>query len=270
VQDFESAAGSDGFIAVLLAQAERGLGRPAAALAWCERAEAILAECLPSRVPVARMHRAHVWLDLAQHARALQILAGDGLATARRMPPRYGVRWRVLLARLAQRLGRHGEAAEMLAEAAAAVPAQGWPELGLVVRTEQALANGDAPSREAGLLAVAHDAGAAGLGGAELGARLHLAWCASRIDTAIESAERALTLMARLEALHTDRAWRWLAPARALARAGRAAEAEVLAETGREWLRRTAAIQVPPEAADSFLHQHPAHRLLQAERPGRA
>jgi DNA-binding SARP family transcriptional activator/predicted ATPase len=267
VQTFESTAGSDGFIAVLLAQAERGLGRPAAALAWCDHAEAILAERNPSRVPVARMHRAHVWLDLAQHARAQQILAGDGLATARRLPPRYGVRWRLLLARLARRLGAGGEAGMLLAEAAAAVPAQGWPELGLLVRTEQALDHSDA---DAELRAIAADAATAGLRGAELAARLHLAWRAADVGLGVESAERALALLHQAEALHTDRAWRWLAPARALARGGRAAEAEVLTEAGREWLRRTAATQVPPTCADSFLHQHPVHRLLQAERPGRA
>lgn len=267
VQTFESTAGSDGFIAVLLAQAERGLGRPAAALAWCDHAEAILAERNPSRVPVARMHRAHVWLDLAQHARAQQTLAGDGLATARKLPPRYSVRWRLLLARLARRLGASAEAEALLAEAAAAVPAQGWPELGLLVRTEQALERSGA---DADLQAIAADAAAAGLRGAELAARLHLAWRASDVGTAVESGEQALALLSRAEALHTDRAWRWLAPARALARAGRAAEAEVLAEAGREWLRRTAAAQVPPTCADSFLHQHPVHRLLQAERPGRA
>ncbi len=268
VQDFESAAGSDGFIAVLLAQAERGLGRPAAALAWCDRAEAILAECLPSRVPVAQMHRAHVWLDLAQHGRAQQILAGEGLATARRLPPRYGVRWRLLLARLARRLGAATEAEAVLAEAAGAVPAQGWPELALLVRTERAL--GDPATAAPELAAVAAEAAAAGLLGAELAAGLHLAWLAADVDIALQAAERALTLMPGVEALHTDRAWRWLAPARALARAGRAAEAEVLAETGREWLRRTAAAQVPPACADGFLHRHPVHRLLQAERPGRA
>jgi DNA-binding SARP family transcriptional activator len=270
VQTFESQSGSDGYIAVLLAQAERGLGRPAAALAWCERAEAILAECLPARVPVALMHRAHVWLDLAQHARAQQLLAGTGLAAARAMPARYGVRWRLLLARLARRLGAQAEATEVLAEAAAAVPAQGWPELGLLVRTEQALGASPAADAAAQLHAVAEEAAAAGLAGAELGARLHLAWLAPDVETAISAAERALTLLPTTEALHTDRAWRWLAPARALARAGRAAEAEVLAETGREWLRRTAATQVPATCTDSFLHQHPVHRLLQAERPGRA
>jgi DNA-binding SARP family transcriptional activator len=269
VQNFESTAGTDGFIAVLLAQAERGLGRPAAALDWCDRAEVILAETLPSRVPLARMHRAHVWLDLAQHARAQQILAGDGLASARRMPPRYGVRWRLLLARLARRLGQQAEADEVLAEAAAAVPRQGWPELGLMVRIEQALGR-PAAVAAAQLAGVAQDAAAAGLGGSELAARLHIAWLAPDDGMAIDAAERALTLMTTLEALHTDRAWRWLAPARALARVGRAAEAEVLAETGREWLRRTAATQVPPACTDSFLHQHPVHRLLQAERPGRA
>ncbi|MCE2909788.1 MAG: hypothetical protein LW712_13205, partial [Burkholderiaceae bacterium] len=151
--------------------------------------------------------------------------------------------------------------------AAAAVPAQGWPELGLLVRTEQALDRRDA---DAELQAIAADAAAAGLRGAELAARLHLAWRASDVGMAVESAEQALAFLPQAEALHTDRAWRWLAPARALARGGRAAEAEVLAEAGREWLRRTVATQVPPTCADSFLHQHPLHRLLQAERPGRA
>lgn len=270
VQNFESDAGTDGFIALLLAQAERGLGRPAAALAWCDRAEPILAQCLPTRVPVAHLHRAQIWLDLAQHARARQILSGDGLATARRMPPRYGVRWRVLLARLARRLGAMAEADDMLAEAAQNVPTLGWPELGLVVRTEQALGRDNPAAAAAELLSVARDAAASGLAGAELGARLHLAWLAPDETIAVDSAERALTLEPRIEALHTDRAWRWLGPARALARAGRAAEAEVLSELGREWLRRTAATQVPPTCADSFLHLHPVHRLLQAERPGRA
>jgi hypothetical protein len=76
--------------------------------------------------------------------------------------------------------------------------------------------------------------------------------------------------MRQFEVLHTDRGWRWLGPAHALARAGRGAEAEVLAEQGREWLRRTAASQVPPTCSDSCPHQRPVHRVLQAERPGPA
>ncbi len=264
VQQADASAGSDGFIAVLLAQAERGLGRYATALAWCERAEAILSERVPARVPVARMHRAHVWLDLAQHGRAQQLLAGDGVALARRLPPRYGVRWRVLLARLARRLGAADEAAAWLDEAAAALPAVGWPELALIVRTEQALASAGAPDTLVALASVATDAARLGLAGAELAAWLHLAWLSPDAAFAVQAAERALTLSSQVEALHTDRAWRWLAPARALARAGRHAEAEALAEQGREWLRHTAATQVPPAFADSFLHQHPVHRLLRA------
>ncbi|MFN8893999.1 MAG: hypothetical protein ACK5Y8_09600, partial [Betaproteobacteria bacterium] len=146
-------------------------------------------------------------------------------------------------------------------------PAQGWPELGRLVRTEQAL---DRSGADAERQAIAADAAAAGLRGAELAARLHLAWRASDVGVAVEAAVQALALLSQAEALHTDRAWRWLAPARALARAGRAAEAEGLAAAGREWLRRSAAAQVPATCADSFLHQHPVHRLLQAERPGRA
>lgn len=264
VQQADASAGTDGFIAVLLAQAERGLGRYAPALAWCERAEAILAERVPARVPVARMHQAHLWLDLAQHGRARQLLAGDGVALARQLQPRYGVRWRVLLARLARRLDAPDEAQAWLDEAQAALPAAGWPELALIVRTEQALGL-PAPAEAAAALAeVATEAARLGLGGAELGARLHLAWLSPNPDAALQSAEQALALSAHTEALHTDRAWRWLAPARALHRAGRTREAEALAEEGRQWLRHTAATHVPAAFADSFVHQHPVHRLLRA------
>jgi DNA-binding SARP family transcriptional activator/tetratricopeptide (TPR) repeat protein len=264
VQQADASAGTDGFIAVLLAQAERGLGRYTPALAWCERAEAILAERVPARVPVARMHQAHVWLDLAQHARARQLLAGDGVALARQLPPRYGVRWRVLLARLARRLDAPAEARDWLAEAQAALPAAGWPELALIVRTEQALGLDEPAEAVAVLAEVAAEAARLGLAGAELGARLQLAWRATDETEAVENAEQALTLSRHAEALHTDRAWRWLAPARALQRAGRTREAEALAQEGREWLRHTAATQVPPACADSFIHQHPVHRLLRA------
>ena len=285
VQNYELAGGSAGYIAVLLAQAERALGHYKAALQWCDRAEAILAERNPARVPVAQMHRAHVWLDLAQHTRALQLLGGPALATARTLQPRYTVRWLVLLARVKRRIqsrsasGHEADVADLLAEAAATAPVNGWPELHLIVRTEQALAL-DPPARAAALLAVAQEAGRRLLHSAELGAWLHLAQCgadaarggraahaayADQADQADHAARQALRLLPTAEALHGDRALRWLGPAQALAATGRPSdihEAATLARAGQDWLHSAATVHVAPEFTDSFLHQHPVHRAL--------
>ena len=267
VTTFEMAGSSAGFIATLQAQCNRAVGRYDEALAWCERAEAILGESDPARVLVARLHRAHVWLDLGQHARAVQVLGGsDGAATvesARAMQPRYGVRWLVLLARVQRRLRQ--PVAELLEAALALVPATGWPELRLIVQTELALA-GSAAQATRQLQAVAEEARQRRLHGAELSALLH----ACRFATGRAApvlARAALALAATTEALHTDRALRWLAPAQALAHTAPKQAAEQ-ALAGQAWLRTTAAAHVAPEFAESFLHQHPANAALLAWRAG--
>ena len=265
---YEMAGSSAGFVATLRVQCERALGHYTLALQWCDRAELILAERNPSRVPVARLHRAHIWLDLGQHARALQILDGAELVAARELPARIAVRWLLLLARVKRRLGaRQADAvAALLAEAAARAPTEGWPELGLLVRTEQALAL-DPPAALAELQAVAAEAQARKLHAAELGALLHAASVATvhAPETAVATAQVAVALAASAEALHADRALRWLAPAKALA-ANSPAQAARWAEAGQEWLRATAAVHVAPEFADSFLHQHPVNPTLLAWR----
>ncbi len=269
VSTYEMAGSSAGYIAILQAQCERGAGRYAAALDWCRRAESILAERNPSRVPVARLNLAQAWLDLGQHARAGQVLDGEALATARRMPARYAVRWLVLLARLRRRLRQ--DPGPLLAEAQAIAPRDGWPELRLVVHTESALAL-PADAAVPRLLAVADEACALHLHGAELGALLHATALAAspRQDGAGEAARlarRALALAETAEALHADRALRWLAPARALALAGDATTAGAVWKAGQAWLRTTAAAHVPPEFADGFLQRHPLHRQLLAPAP---
>jgi tetratricopeptide (TPR) repeat protein len=102
---FELAGSSAGYIATLYAQCARAQGHFTAALQSCERAEALLAERNAARVPLARLQRAQVWLDLGQHARALQVLDGAALETGRALPARFAVRWLVLLARVKRRLG---------------------------------------------------------------------------------------------------------------------------------------------------------------------
>jgi tetratricopeptide (TPR) repeat protein len=274
VSTYEMAGSSAGYIATLQSQCDRATGRYAAALDWCRRAEGILAERNPSRVPVARLQLAQVWLDLGQHARAAQVLGGDALAAARRMPARYAVRWLLLLARLQRRLRQDG--APLLDEARALAPRDGWPELRLVVHTEQALARAPADALPP-LLAVADEARALHLHGAELGALLHATAAATTAavqgqDAALAGqaaglARQALALAGSTEALHADRALRWLAPARALALAGEPDAADAVWQAGQAWLRTTAAAHVPPEFADGFLQQHPLHRLLMAPKP---
>jgi tetratricopeptide (TPR) repeat protein len=264
VANFDQSGSSAGYIAVLLAQGERGLGRYQQALQWCEHAEAILAERLPSRVPVAQLHRAHIWLDLAQHARALQLLDGPALAATRTVQPRYTVRWLVLLARTRRRLGpaHQAEALALLDEAAGLSPTQGWLELALIVRTEQALALGGAAA-DTSLLQLAQEATQRQLRSSALAAWQHLAWRTQDPVLALQAGRQALALQAQTEALHADRALRWLAPARAL-QASAPEEAAALLAAGQAWLRTTAAAHVAPDFADSFLHQHPLNRLLLA------
>lgn len=271
---FDLAGSSAGYIATLGAQCARAQGHYTAALQGCERAETLLAERNPARVPLARLQRAQVWLDLGQHARALQVLDGTALETARTLPARFAVRWLVLLARTRRRLGprQAGAVAELLAEAAARAPTDGWPELALIVGTEQALAL-DSPAALLALQTVIEQARQRGLHGAELGAWLHIAQLAAPCAAALarQAAEAALALAPTTEALHTDRAWRWLAPARALCSAGAnaadQARAATWAQAGQQWLRSTAATQVAPEFADGFLHQHPVNQALLAWQP---
>jgi DNA-binding SARP family transcriptional activator len=261
VSTFEMAGASAGFIATLQAQCARAVGRYGEALAWCDRAEDILAERNPARLPVAQLHRAQVWLDLGQHARALQVLDGAALDTARALPARYAVRWLVLLARVKRRLRQ--DAAPLLAQAAALSPDAGWPELRLIVQTEAALAlpPGDALAALAGVAEIARGLQ---LRGAQLGAELHAAAVASGDEPAQaeDHARAALELANHAECLHIDRAARWLYPALALAAAGQIDEARIVAAAGQAWLRTTAAIHMPPELADSFLHQHPVNARL--------
>lgn len=265
VTTFEMSGSSAGYIATLQAQCERARGHYTQALQWCGRAEAILAERNPARVPVAHLQRAHVWLDLGQHARALQLLDGDALRAALQMPARRAVRWLLLLARVLRRLSQRRDPQRvqlLLQQARLLSPDAGWPELGLLVRTEQAL-HQDQGSALATLRAVAADAAHRQLHGAELGALLHGCSLAAAVGDAgaPQLAHRALALSASHEALHADRGLRWLAPAQALLNTD-ADAARSLALAGQQWLRTAVAAHVTPEFAAGFLHQHPVNAAL--------
>jgi tetratricopeptide (TPR) repeat protein len=259
----ESASHPAGFVAVLLASCERALGRYAAALAWCDRAENALAQQNAARMPVAHLQRAHVWVDLGQHERACELLGGAGLPLGQMLPPRHSVRWLLLLARAQARLGE--DARPMLAQAHARLPAEGWPELSLWLRAEEAHGLPAVDAAEA-LAGIAEQAAAARLPGVALGAWLQAALLgASAHEPALarRAADTALALMTQgVESTHVDRALRWLAPARALALSGEWSRARGLMLRGQQWLIQTATEQVPPELVHGFLERHPLNLQL--------
>jgi tetratricopeptide (TPR) repeat protein len=253
-----------GFIAVLMAPCERSLGRYIAAMDWCDRAEHVLGERNPTRMPVAQLQRAHIWLDLGLHERALQLLTGPGAPLGRQLPPRHAVRWLLLTARAQVRLGQ--DPTDALAEARDRLPAEGWPELRGLLDAETALLQpGDQAATS--LAAVARSCDDAGLLGVGLGVWLQCALLAAagapQPTLAREAAETALQRMARgIETVHADRALRWLGPSRALAACGEHQRARGLVLRGQHWLQTTAAEQVPALARQSFLELHPLNLLL--------
>jgi tetratricopeptide (TPR) repeat protein len=261
----DAGSSTAGFIAVLMTPCERTLGRYTVALDWCDRAEQLLTARNPGRSAVAQLQRAHIWMDLGQHERALELLSGAGLPLGRELPARHAVRWLLLLARAQVRQGL--DAAPTLEEARTRLPAEGWPDLTLLLRAEQALLQpGTLAANE--LHSVALDAAQQGLAGVALSAWLQCALLAATgardLAVAKQAADAALALMVRgVETPHVDRALRWLAPANALSATGQTQRARGLILRGQQWLQETAASDVPPWARHSFLNLHPLNLLLQ-------
>jgi hypothetical protein len=248
-----------------MAPCERTLGRYADALDWCDRGERVLSSRNPGRTPVAQLQRAHVWMDLGQHERALELLSGAGLPLGRELPARHAVRWLLLLARAQARRGL--DASASLREAQQRLPGEGWPDLGLLLRAEQALLQ---PGSQAALelRAVALMAAQQNLHAVALSAWLQCALLAGSGAqdpvVAKEAADAALALMVRgVESPHVDRALRWLAPAKALLATGEKERARGLLLRGQQWLRDTAQGHIPAWARGSFAQQHPLNLLLQ-------
>jgi DNA-binding SARP family transcriptional activator len=241
---------SIGFLNVLQLQCARAEGRYAEALACAAHAEALLAVSNPGRVPVVRLQCGHIWLDLGQHARALQELQAGSDA----LSGHFAARRLLLLSRVQRALGRDGQAP--LVQALAAAPPNGWPEVRLLVRAELALLAGDADTLDA----LAAEAARLGLHGAELATRVQRAALADGAAAA-RAAHAALGLGERVQPSLLTRGDLLLAAARAFTAAGE--DAAPVRAAGRRWLDETAA-QVPDSFRESFLERHPTHRALRA------
>ncbi len=271
VATYSLTGSSAGFVAVLQLQCARAEGRYAEALACAEHAEDILQRSNPARVPVVRLHRAHCWLDLGQHARARQDLLDAG--AGERLPAHLEARRLLLLARVHGLLGDAAQSAAMLAQAAAAAPPNGWPEVRMLVQMESTPSL--APAAALALLGeVRQRAQALGLCGSVLTALLRTAAIAASAASATgatgagmaaqaaAAAHAALSIAAGTEPSLLPRSEVWLHAARGLLAAGQ--DAGPVLAAGQRWLLETAAQHVPDSFREAFLQRNPAHRALLA------
>lgn len=259
---------SAGFVAALQAQAARALGHYRDALAHCDEAEAQLLRARSGWLPVVQMHRAQIWLDLAQAARAQQALQAAALDDDD--PPRLRARHAWLRARLKRALAQDPRPDLELALAAA--PTTGWPEQRLTIAIDHA-ALGEPGDAARALTAIATEARTLGLRGVALAAWLRAAALGSgdaplpaalagAVQSATRSAQALMQAHPGLEPNQLYRAERWLGPALAARARGDLAFAAALADEASAWIGHTADHHVPEPLRDSFLYRHPMHDAL--------
>lgn len=262
VQRYGLQGSSAGFVAALHTTCHRARGGLAAALACAERARAIIAARNPAMLPMVALHEVPLWLDLAQHARARQVLDEMGQVP---LAPRVQARRLLLQSRLGLALGQDGRPA--LDEALQCAPRTGWPEVLHAVRIERATLEPDPHAALRDLDAVAAEAQALGQRGTVLAARLRAAVVAARDATALKAAERAAAVASAgpvdtLAVLLTP-AERWWAPAQAWWAAGRHDEARRLLGEAQRWLDNCEQ-DLPAVWRDGWRHRNPVHRALAA------
>ena len=256
VSGYELTGSSAGFVALLNSQAMRALGEYALSLQWCDTAEQLLRQASPGRLPFVQLQRVQVLLDLAQHARASQLLQAIEVDA---LPPRLQARHGQLNARLQAALGH--DASALVEAALACAPATGWPELRLSLRIERAAG---LPARDAmaELRAVAAEAQRQALAGIELAAWLRACARAGSATAAREAARRVLAIDAGIEPNALYRGERWLGPALAARRAGNAAQSAAIAREGWFWAQQAAERSVPDAMRDAFLQRQPVNLAL--------
>jgi DNA-binding SARP family transcriptional activator/tetratricopeptide (TPR) repeat protein len=253
IRSFDLQGSSAGFAAVLEMQCARAQGRYRDAMVLGDEAEALLRASIPARLPVVALHRAHCWLDLGQLARVGPLLEG----AASGLPPHFEVRRLLLLARCRHWQGL--DTADLLDQAEAAAPANGWPEARMMVAVERAAS---LPVTQA--LPMLVEIGGRALTMGLLGLGLSALLQTSVLGAGADDARRALELAGRVEASLRYRGEVWLMAALALRNAGHAAEAAATAHLGATWVRDTAEHQVDAEFRESFLRRNPVNRQLLA------
>ncbi len=256
-----------GLLQVLRALSLCHLGRYGDALAQAEQAVQSMRQYQPGHVDHALLRLAGCWWHLGQWSRLKQLL---GAVT---LDERATVSVRALHARLSDEAARAG-ATDPAAVAAArrvlraellAIGPVDRPDLRLPLQIELAADDAAEPAlRQLDLLRT--EAERIGHLGTALAARIRAAGVAAGVDPGRARLE-ALAALALADEHQTTAllpAELWLQCGRALAAAGDVAHAGEVLTRGRDWLRTTAAEQVPEPFRDSFLHRNPLNRELLA------
>ena len=262
---FELEGASVAFLWLLRSQGARALGHYRDALAAAEQAAARLQTSNPARLPLVWLHRAHLWLELGQTARAGQDLlaVAEAALGSARLPGHVQAQHLLLQARWQRALGQDPEV--MLGQALATAPLHGWPETRMTIQVEQAGALPDPRAAMAALQALRHEAEALGLRGTVLSSWLSTARAAAAAAdgrAAGLAAEQLMTLAESVLPTWRPRAHIWLGAALGLAAAGQRSAAAAQALAGQQWLLSTAAQQVDETFAESFLQRGPGNSEL--------
>ncbi len=250
-----------GFVAMLRQQIARASGRYDEALEAADEARRELQTSNPTRLPVVLLHEGHCWIDLGQPARARQALLACGDA----LPAHSEARRQLLLARVARLLAQ--DPAPHLQAAQRVAPAQGWPEVALLVQIETAAAHGQA----AALAELQRSAQAQGLYGAELAAWLKRAevdvQALAASEPAAAATQRMLGSSERYAPAIAYRGDLWWQATRLLAAAGQAGAADQVREQGRRWVLECAQAHVAEGLRDGFLRRNAVNAALLAPGP---
>lgn len=226
-----------------------------------EAALADLAHHAPS-VAATHVHRACLWLQLGQYARAQREL--KTIENLQDLPP-----W--LLARREQMLGRCAWATERRDEAlrhwhAAAEQAPGGSRavLSAMIALDMALLQPLDRAIESARTVLVR-AERLGHEGSALAARIRIALFACAAgdqNTARQTLEEIGGVPAEIEPNDLYAGERWLATVRVLYGCGRRSAAEHALREAVNWVNRIAREYVPAEFRDSFLHRNPVNREL--------
>lgn len=246
---------------VNLTEAYAQLGCYNDALRWADEAERRLASAIPGAVSLANAHRASIFWQLGQPARTRQLVAQIAADAAAILPAR--VRRHQLAARLARADGRSGRA-ELEAGLADLGPG-GRAGLCALLQLELAADLGGAAAL-ALLESVRALAAAHGRRGQVLESHVRAAPVAAALDPVLarHHVEQALALAQQVDLVGIYRGTLWLNCGQALQAIGDAGPARAVLREGADWVRRTAANDMPEAFRDSFLHRNPVNAALLA------
>lgn len=232
-----------------------------AALAAFEAALADLANHALGRASL-RVHRACLWIQLGQTARAQRELAA--LASLPELPAWLEARRLQMLGRCAWSSGLRAEAARHWQRAAELAPTGERAVLAAMIALDHALVQpaDDALTNVRKVLARAETLGHAG---SVLAAQTRLAQLSlahGDAATAFEALTAARRSSEDVEPNDLYRGELWLAAVGVARATGRADEAAAQARAAAAEIRRIAASELPAELRDGFLHRNPVNREL--------